>query len=214
MSEKDQQPDEQPQTGTAPETAGNDGGNERTFTQEEVDAILRDRLGRERAKYGDYSELKAKAERWSEYEEAQKSELEKLQERVAKAEQAAKETETRARETLLKARVEVEAVRLGFRKPEDAYALANLDGVSFGEDGTIVGLQEALDQLAQDRPYLLAGEPGKPPAPRTNAGEGNPPSAGSAVSDSVRAGVEVASQYGYKLDPKKVAERAKQLGRD
>ena len=35
---------------------------ERTFTQAEVDAIVGDRLKRERAKYSDYDELKAKAE--------------------------------------------------------------------------------------------------------------------------------------------------------
>ena len=35
---------------------------ERTFTQAEVDAIVSDRLKRERAKYSDYEDIKAKAE--------------------------------------------------------------------------------------------------------------------------------------------------------
>jgi hypothetical protein len=35
---------------------------ERTFTQSELDAIVQDRLKRERAKYSDYEDLKAKAE--------------------------------------------------------------------------------------------------------------------------------------------------------
>lgn len=54
----------------------------RTFTQEEVDAIVGDRLKRERAKYAGYEDYKAKAERLDAIEEANKSELERATERV------------------------------------------------------------------------------------------------------------------------------------
>ena len=37
---------------------------ERTFTQAEVNAIIADRLNRERAKYADYDDLKAKAQQF------------------------------------------------------------------------------------------------------------------------------------------------------
>ena len=50
---------------------------ERTFTQSEMDAIIGDRLKRERAKYADYDELKTKATAYDEAEEASKSELQK-----------------------------------------------------------------------------------------------------------------------------------------
>lgn len=50
---------------------------EKTFTQSEMDAILGDRLKRERAKYADYNDLKAKAAKFDEAEAASKSELEK-----------------------------------------------------------------------------------------------------------------------------------------
>jgi len=36
-------------------------GSAKTFTQAELDAVVRDRLARERAKYADYDDLKAKA---------------------------------------------------------------------------------------------------------------------------------------------------------
>lgn len=48
---------------------------ERTFTQAEVDAIVGDRLKRDRAKYADYEDLKAKAERFDQLEAGQQSEL-------------------------------------------------------------------------------------------------------------------------------------------
>ena len=38
--------------------------NEKTFTQEEVNAIVSDRLKRESAKYADYEDLKSKAEQF------------------------------------------------------------------------------------------------------------------------------------------------------
>lgn len=55
---------------------------ERTFTQSELDAIVRDRLARERGKYADYEELKEKAGKFDEAEEASKSELQKATEKA------------------------------------------------------------------------------------------------------------------------------------
>ena len=50
---------------------------ERTFTQAEMDAIISDRLKRERAKYADYDEAKAALDELTQLKEASKSELEK-----------------------------------------------------------------------------------------------------------------------------------------
>ena len=61
----------------ATETAG------KTFTQDEVNAIVTDRLTRDRAKYADYEDLKAKAEKLDQIEEANKTELQKANERAA-----------------------------------------------------------------------------------------------------------------------------------
>ena len=56
---------------------------ERTFTQTELDAIVRDRLQRERSKYADYEAYKEKAEKYDAAEEAQKSELQKATEKAS-----------------------------------------------------------------------------------------------------------------------------------
>lgn len=50
---------------------------ERTFTQAEMDAIIGDRLKRERAKYADYDEAKAALYELNKLKEASKTELEK-----------------------------------------------------------------------------------------------------------------------------------------
>lgn len=54
----------------------------RTFTQDEVNAIVGERLSKERAKYAGYDEYKAKAEKLDAAEEAAKSELQKATERA------------------------------------------------------------------------------------------------------------------------------------
>ncbi len=56
--------------------------NERTFTQAELNAIVQERVGETKAKYGDYEELKAKASKYDEQVEANKSELQKATERA------------------------------------------------------------------------------------------------------------------------------------
>jgi hypothetical protein len=55
-------------------------------SQDELNRALKDRLDRERSKFADYSDLKAKAGRLDEIEQANKSEIEKANDRVAKAE--------------------------------------------------------------------------------------------------------------------------------
>lgn len=70
------------QNGTAAEPQA-----ERTFTQSEMNAIIQDRLARERNKYADYDALKAKAKQFDAAEEAGKTELQKATERAEKLQQ-------------------------------------------------------------------------------------------------------------------------------
>lgn len=62
---------------------------QKTFTQEDVDRIVGERIKREREKYADYDDLKAKANASDET----KSELEQLRERAESAERKANELE-------------------------------------------------------------------------------------------------------------------------
>lgn len=63
-----------------PEETGSDGGEPKSFTQEQVDRIVETRLAKERGKYKDYEEIKAKALKFEEAENAGKSEVDKLRE--------------------------------------------------------------------------------------------------------------------------------------
>lgn len=63
-------------------TTEDTGANRREYSQDEINQLIEDRLNRERKKFADYEDLKAKAEKFDAAEEAQKSELQKATERA------------------------------------------------------------------------------------------------------------------------------------
>lgn len=68
--------------GTQGVQQGQQGTGQDSFSQEQVDAIVRDRLAREREKYKDYNDLKSKAAEYDKQQEASKTELQKAQEQA------------------------------------------------------------------------------------------------------------------------------------
>lgn len=91
---------------TGAQTPAAEGSGERTFTQEQVDTIVRERLARAKAQVPpDYEELRAKAAKYDEAQEAAKSELERANERAARAEAALEEANARMAHAELVARV-------------------------------------------------------------------------------------------------------------
>lgn len=75
-------------TPTAPNGA-EDGGEQQGFTppasQEDLNRIIADRLARERAKFADYDDLKAKADQLQALEDAQKTEAQKAADALSAA---------------------------------------------------------------------------------------------------------------------------------
>ena len=73
----------------------------KTFTQAELDAIIADRLKREREKYKDYADLKKAADEYQRLRESQMSDQEKLQAKLAEYERQLLEKEREAAEARL-----------------------------------------------------------------------------------------------------------------
>lgn len=87
------------ETTPAAEPAKNESGNgdyTPPATQADLDKIISDRLSRERAKFADYEDLKAKAGRLAEIDEASKTESQKLTERAEAAERALADAQAEA----------------------------------------------------------------------------------------------------------------------
>ena len=140
------------------------------FTQADVDRIVADRLGRERQKFADYDALKERAEKWAEYEAAQKTELERLREAREQAEAQAAEAIATANERLLRAEFVAVAAQAGALHPEDAFRLADRSAVSLADDGTAQGVEEAVQELLEAGRLPLRD---KPVAPGLDGGAGS-----------------------------------------
>ena len=81
--------------GTPPaDQGGNEPQDEGKLTQAEVDAIVADRLARERKKYADYSDLKKASEELAELKKSQMTELEKLKADLAEKDKLLQEKDT------------------------------------------------------------------------------------------------------------------------
>lgn len=87
--------EENSNAGTPPaDQGGNEPQNEGKLTQAEVDAIVADRLARERKKYADYSDLKKASEELAELKKSQMTELEKLKADLAEKDKLLQEKDT------------------------------------------------------------------------------------------------------------------------
>lgn len=68
-------------------------------SQEELNKLIGERIGKVKSQYADYDDLKAKASKYDEVEAASKSELEKAQERIAELDRRATQAEQMALRT-------------------------------------------------------------------------------------------------------------------
>lgn len=141
----------------------------KTFSQEQLDAIITERLNREKAKYADYEALRAFKET---AEQASKSEVEKLTERAAKAEAEAREVSERYLARTLDAEARAVAAGLGFTKPDKAVKLADLTKAVKDGEVDADAIHKALTALANEMPELLV-KPGARVGP-TNPPKGEP----------------------------------------
>lgn len=94
-------------------------------SQAELDRIIGERLNREKAKFADYDDLKAKAAKFDEVEQASKTELQKAQEAAQAAERRAVKAEGAALRTQVAASKGVPAGALSGSTKEELEAAAD-----------------------------------------------------------------------------------------
>jgi len=154
---------------------------EKMLTQTEFEEALKKRLERERKKFADYDELKAKADEYAAELEAKRqaelTETERAQE-IAKQFEEEKNALTAQLEALRK-QSEQERIRNEFTKVassanieyiDDAIALADLSAVSIDEDGKVVGIDDVVKALVENKPFLVAKKQKHPIGTATNGG--------------------------------------------
>lgn len=144
-----------------------------SLTQAELDDMIAKRLAREKAKYADYDVIKAKADEFE--AERERIERENLSETERiKADLEAAQAEKQAiteQHTALQAQVEAQRIKSAFvRKATEsgikytdaAAKLSDLSALTIGEDGELVGIDDVLNALITENPFLVEPEEKKP----------------------------------------------------
>jgi len=150
------------QAGTSEDAQDGGQQSEKTFTQAQVDAIIAERLARQKAQFKDYDELKEGANKWQKFLDDQKSELQKLNEQIADAQRERDEALQQAQDRLIRAAFVAEAAKAGVAHPEDVYALADLSNVTLDEGENVIGVAEAVAAVVEAGRVPLAQGPRAP----------------------------------------------------
>lgn len=137
---------------------------EKTFTQSEVDAIIKERLARDRKGREDYEEIKARLADF----EGKQSEWSAAKEAAEQRAQEAEEARTKALESANKRLVKAEFKELATTgevkiRPDaidDAFQLADISGVTVDEAGNVVGMVDVIKALVEAKPYLASQSSG------------------------------------------------------
>ena len=132
--------------------AGTTTDNATTFSQADVDRILKERLAR--AVPADYEQLKEKAGKFDQLEESQKTELQKAQDKAAAAETKAAEREAKADARLIRAEIIAQAAAQGADTDLTVAFLAGNAGISVDKDGNVTGVKEAVEAALKSKPNL------------------------------------------------------------
>lgn len=153
-----------------------------TFDQAAVDKIVSERIARERGKFADYNDLKAKAAKFDEIEAQNATELEKAVKQADAAARADMSTKTNTR--LVRAEVKAAASAAKFFDPADAAVLLSdkFKDVKVTEDGDVdeAAVKALVEQLAKDKPHLVKTDNGRPPPLPGQGQHPTPPSTGAA----------------------------------
>lgn len=110
------------------------------------------------------ADLKAAIERQRQADDANKSELQKANERIAAFEKEKQTWQQQRQDQALQLAVQATATELGIVDAEVALALVR-SNITFDDDGTPQGVKAALTKLLADKPYLKGGTSTSPTNP-------------------------------------------------
>ena len=146
---------------------------EKTFSQEEVNRMMGQARRDARSQFSDYSELKTRSEKLGEMEQAQLTEGQRLEARVADAEKQASDAQEQVAQAMIASEVKVRATQMGVVDPDAAFLLLDKKNVVYNTTDGVTGVNDALTQLLEDKPYLRSGS--RTPNLNPETGQASPP---------------------------------------
>lgn len=133
------------------------GAGSTTIDKAEHDKVVARMNAADKAKGEAEKRLNETLARLKEFEDKDKSEIEKAQADAAEAQKRAEEAETALkRERINNAFLLHNSVT--WHNPEKALALLDLSEVTISDDGTVVGMDKAIEALAKSDAYLVKTE--------------------------------------------------------
>ena len=126
------------------------------FTSEQqayIDRINSRTRRDERNKFKDYNDLKARAARADELEQAQLTGAEKMEARAIEAEKKVTDAQAQIADAMIASQVKVRASQMGVVDPDAAFVLLDRTNVQYA-DGAVTGVDDAIASLLEDKPYL------------------------------------------------------------
>jgi len=135
----------------------------KTFTQDEVNALMGRTRSEVKAQFADYDTLKERAGVADELERANMTETERLKAELATSQRTNADADERIATTMITTEIQVQAARMGVVDPLDAVALLGRTGLSYTEEAGVVGVKEALETLVAAKPYLKNVHPNGAP---------------------------------------------------
>ncbi|SCC32719.1 Uncharacterized protein BCZB5J_02597 [Bacillus cereus] len=154
----------------------------KTFTQEELDEIVKKRLERERNKSAEqYGDVKAKLAAYEKAEEERKkqemTEVERLQaekeeadKKALEASEAAQKAQEKANARILNTEIKSVARALDANDPGDVLALLDKSSIQLDENGEYQGVEEAVNALKESKPWMFKKVVGADAAGGANPG--------------------------------------------
>lgn len=139
---------------------------EKTFTQAQLDEMIAKRLEREKKKQAELDEKLKKLEAYEKAEEERKkaemSELERLNaekeeaaKQAAEATEQAKKAQEAANQRIINTEIRSIARALNANDPNQVLALLDKSAVELGEDGSIIGAEEAVKAFKEASPWMF-----------------------------------------------------------
>ena len=126
------------------------------FTPEQqayIDRINSKTRRDERNKFKDYNDLKTRAARADELEQAQLTGAEKMEARAIEAEKKVTDAQAQIADAMIASQVKVRASQMGVIDPDAAFVLLDRTNVQYA-DGAVTGVDDAIASLLEDKPYL------------------------------------------------------------
>ena len=128
--------------------------SEKTFSQDEVNRMMAQTKRDTRQQYSDYNDLQKRAARADELEHDKLTDTEKLEARAVEAERKATDAQQQIASAMIASEVKVRAITMGIVDPDAAFLLLDRSNVHYNADTGVSGVDDALTNLIEAKPYL------------------------------------------------------------